>query len=253
MAPGYKIELFASEKEFNDLANPVQLSFDNQGRLWVAVTPTYPHYRPGDQKPNDKLLILEDTDRDGKADKQTIFADGLHLPVGFEFAPEGVFVSQGTNLILLTDTDGDDRADRREIVLSGFDDHDTHHVISAFCAGPSGAIYMGEGVFLHTNVETSYGPVRGTNGGFYRYDPQRRHLERTAPTGHPQPVGYRFRRVGTKYLCGDFQSGSQMDDARFGQTAIRCSNAQILRPDRTRTPGSAHLRFGIHSQQTFSG
>ena len=50
--------------------------------------------------------------------------------------------------------------------MSGFDDHDTHHVISAFCADPSGALYMGEGVFLHTNVETSYGPVRGTNGDF---------------------------------------------------------------------------------------
>ena len=141
---GYKIELFASEKEFPDLANPVQLSFDNKGRLWVAVMPEYPHYRPGDDKPDDKLLILEDTDGDNRADKQTIFASGLHLPVGFEFAPEGVYVSQGTNLVLLRDEDGDDHADSKEIIMSGFDDHDTHHVISAFCADPSGAIYMGE-------------------------------------------------------------------------------------------------------------
>jgi len=139
---GYKIELFASEKEFPDLANPVQLSFDNQGRLWVAVMPTYPHHRAGDPRPNDKLLILEDTDGDFKADKQTVFADHLHIPVGFEFAPEGVYISQGTNLKLYSDTDGDDQADQIEIVLSGFDDHDTHHVISAFCADPSGAIYM---------------------------------------------------------------------------------------------------------------
>lgn len=196
MAPGYKIELFASEKEFLDLANPVQLSFDNQGRLWVAVTPTYPHYRPGDPKPNDKLIILEDTDGDGKADKQTVFAEGLHLPMGFEFSPEGVYVSQGTNLVLLRDTDGDDRADQKEIVLSGFDDHDTHHVISAFCADPSGAIYMGEGVFLHTNVETSYGPIRATNGGFYRYNPMRRQLERTAQLAIPNPWGIAFDEWG---------------------------------------------------------
>ncbi|MGI9542539.1 MAG: PVC-type heme-binding CxxCH protein, partial [Cyclobacteriaceae bacterium] len=201
VAPGYKIELFASEKEFPDLANPVQLSFDNQGRLWVAVMPTYPHYRPGDPKPNDKLLILEDTDNDGKADKQTTFADGLHIPVGFEFAPEGVYVSQGTNLKLLTDTDGDDKADKEEIILSGFDDHDTHHVISAFCADPSGAIYMGEGVFLHTNVETSYGPVRGTNGGFYRYNPQRRHLERTAQIPIPNPWGIAFDDWGQNFFA----------------------------------------------------
>lgn len=175
-APGYQVELFASEKEFEDLANPVQLSFDNKGRLWVAVMPSYPHYKPGDERPNDKILILEDADGDGKADRQATFADGLHLPIGFEIAPEGVYVSQGSSLVLLTDTDGDDRADRREILLSGFDDHDTHHAISAFCADPSGAIFMGEGTFLHTNVETVYGTVRGTNGGFYRYNPARRHL-----------------------------------------------------------------------------
>ncbi len=200
-APGYEIALFASEQEFPDLANPVQLSFDNAGRLWVAVMPSYPHYRPGDGRPDDMLLILEDTDGDGRADKQTVWADGLHLPVGFEFAPEGVYVSQGTNLVLLTDTDGDDRADRREIILSGFDDHDTHHVISAFTTDPSGAIYMAEGVFLHTNVETPYGTVRGTNGGFYRYSPQRRRLERTAQLSIPNPWGIAFDEWGQVFFA----------------------------------------------------
>lgn len=199
--PGYKIELFASEKEFTDLANPVQLSFDNKGRLWVATMPSYPHYKPGDPRPNDKLIILEDTDNDGKADKQTTFADGLHLPVGFEFAPEGVYISQGTNLMLFKDTDGDDKADSREILLSGFDDHDTHHAHSAYAADPSGAIYMGEGVFLHTNVETSYGPVRGTNGGFYRYGPQRHHLERTAQLAIPNPWGIAFDDWGQNFFA----------------------------------------------------
>jgi mono/diheme cytochrome c family protein/glucose/arabinose dehydrogenase len=199
--PGYKIDLFASEKEFEDLANPVQLSFDNKGRLWVATMPSYPHYKPGDTKPNDKLIILEDTDNDGRADKQTTFAEGLHLPVGFEFAPEGVYVSQGTNLVLFTDVDGDDKADRREIILSGFDDHDTHHAHSAYAADPSGAIYMAEGVFLHTNVETSYGPVRATNGGFYRYSPQRRQLERTAQLSIPNPWGIAFDDWGQNFFA----------------------------------------------------
>lgn len=201
VASGYKIELFASEKEFEDLANPVQLSFDNKGRLWVAVMPSYPHYRPGDSKPNDKLIILEDTDNDGKADKQTTFADGLHLTIGFEFAPEGVYLSQGPNLVLLKDTDGDDKADVTEIILSGFDDHDTHHAISAFAADPSGAIFMGEGVFLHTNVETAYGPVRATNGGFYRYSPQRHHLEHTAQLPIPNPWGIAFDDWGQNFFA----------------------------------------------------
>jgi mono/diheme cytochrome c family protein/glucose/arabinose dehydrogenase len=201
MAPGYEISLFASEKEFSDLANPVQLSFDNQGRLWVATMPTYPHYRPGDAKPNDKLIILEDTDGDGKADKQTTFADGLHLPLGFEIAPEGVYLSQGTNMILLLDTDGDGISDKREILLSGFDDHDTHHAHSTYTTDPSGAIYMGEGVFLHTNVETSYGPVRATNGGFYRYAPQRKKLERVAQLEIPNPWGIAFDDWGQPFFA----------------------------------------------------
>lgn len=206
---GYQIELFASESEFPDLANPVQISFDNKGRLWVAVMPSYPHHRPGDSPPNDKLLILEDTNGDGTADKQTIFADGLHLPVGFEFAPEGVFVSQGTNLKLLKDTDGNDKADVEEIILSGFDDHDTHHAISAFCADPSGAFYMAEGVFLHTNVETPYGPVRATNGGFYRYAPQQKKLERVAQVSIPNPWGIAFDAWGQDFFLQT--SGTKMN------------------------------------------
>ncbi|NNF35847.1 MAG: c-type cytochrome [Saprospiraceae bacterium] len=198
---GYKIELFASEKEFPDLANPVQCSFDNKGRLWVAVMPTYPHYQPGDPKPNDKLIILEDRDKDGKADNQITFADGLHLPIGFELASEGVYISQGTNLKMLIDSDGDDVADKEEVLLSGFDDHDTHHAISAFCADPSGAIYMGEGVFLHSNIETSYGPVRATNGGFFRYNPARSHLERTSQVSIPNPWGIAFDDWGQNFFA----------------------------------------------------
>ena len=197
---GYRIELFASEETFPLLANPVQMSFDNAGRLWVSTMPSYPHYQPGDSKPNDKLLILEDTNQDGKADKVAIFAEGLHLPTGFEFAPEGVYVAQGNHLILLTDTDGDDKADKKETILSGFDDHDTHHVISAFCADPVGAIYMGEGTFLHSNVETPYGPVRSSNGGFFRFDPKRKHLERTARLSIPNPWGTAFDEWGQVFF-----------------------------------------------------
>ncbi len=197
---GYKVELFASEKEFPNLANPMQLSFDNKGRLWVATMPTYPHYRPGDPLPDDKILIYEDTNGDGRADKETVFADKLHLPIGFEFAPEGVYVSQEPHLVLLRDTDGDDHADSREVVLTGFDTHDTHHAISAFAADPSGAFMMGEGVFLHSNVETPYGPVRGVDGGFYRFDPQRTHLERTAQLHVPNPWGIAFDDWGQDFF-----------------------------------------------------
>ncbi|MHA7130885.1 PVC-type heme-binding CxxCH protein [Algoriphagus namhaensis] len=228
-APGYKIELFASEAEFPDLANPVQLSFDNKGRLWVATMPSYPHYKPGDPRPKDKLIILEDTDHDGKADKQTTFSDELHIPVGFELAAEGVYVSQGNDLILLIDDNGDDKADRKEILLSGFDDHDTHHAISAFTTDESGAIYMAEGVFLHSNVETSYGPVRATNGGFYRYQPQRHQLERVNQVNIPNPWGIAFDRWGQNFYAET--SGPNVNWMLPGSTLPRYGNANFKGPN----------------------
>jgi mono/diheme cytochrome c family protein/glucose/arabinose dehydrogenase len=197
---GYQAKLFASEKEFPNLANPMQISFDNKGRLWVATMPTYPHYRPGDPLPDDKLLIYEDTNGDGKADKETVFADKLHLPIGFEFVPGGVYISQEPHLVFLGDTDGDDKADVREVVLTGFDSHDTHHAISAYAADPSGAFMMCEGIFLHSNVETPYGPVRGVDGGFYRFCPQKTKLERTIQMGIPNPWGFAFDDWGQDFL-----------------------------------------------------
>jgi len=200
VAEGYKVELFASEKEYPNLANPVQVAFDDKGRLWVAVMPSYPHYRAGDPKPDDKLLIYEDTNGDGKADKEIVFADKLHLPIGFEFAPEGVYVTQQPHLMLLRDTDGDDRADSREVIITGFDSHDTHHAVGAYSADGSGSFMLAEGVFLHSNVETPYGPVRGVDGGFYRFNPKRTHLERTAQVNIPNPWGVAFDGWGQDFF-----------------------------------------------------
>ncbi len=197
---GYKVELFASELDFPNLANPMQISFDDKGRMWVAVMPSYPHYRPGDAKPNDKLLIYEDTNNDGKADKEIVFADGLNLPIGFEFAPGGVYVALEPHLVFMADKNNDDKADSMEIVLTGFDSHDTHHAVSAFTADPSGGIMMCEGVFLHSSVETPYGPVRGVDGGFYRFSPQKTKLERTSQLSIPNPWGFVFDEWGQDFF-----------------------------------------------------
>jgi len=229
LAPGYKIEQFANEKDFPDLADPVQMSFDNKGRLWVAVMPSYPHWRPGDPRPNDKLLIFEDTNGDGKADKETVFADHLSLPIGFEIAPEGVYVSQLPSLVLLKDTNGDDHADEKEILLSGFDDHDTHHAISAYTADPSGAILMGEGTFLRTNVETPYGTVRGTDGGFYRYQPQRHQLERHAQLPIPNPWGIAYDQWGQHFFL--HTSGPDFEWMVPGSIKSRYGSANPRSPD----------------------
>src|SRR5262249_9115282 len=117
---GLKVGLFASEEMFPELVNPVQMSFDTKGRLWVAAWQTYPHWKPKEEM-NDKLLILEDTDGDGRADKCTTFAEGLHNPTGFEFYGDGVLVAMVPDLLFIKDTDGDDHADVRTRVLDGLD------------------------------------------------------------------------------------------------------------------------------------
>lgn len=168
----FKVELFASEREFPELRNPVSINFDAQGRLWVATMPTYPHAFPGIE-PNDQLIILEDTDGDGKADKRSVWADHLYLPLGFEFGGEGeVYVSQEPNLVLLKDTDKDGKADEKTILFHGFGSEDSHHAIHAFVWGPGGGLYMTESTFHNTQVETNRGPVRTKNNAVFRLDPR---------------------------------------------------------------------------------
>jgi len=193
---GLKVNLFASEKEFPELAKPVQMAWDTKGRLWVAVWPTYPHWKPKEEM-NDKLLIFEDTDGDGKADKVTVFADGLHNPTGFEFYNGGVLIAQAPDLIFLKDTNGGDKADLRVTVISGIDSADTHHTANSFTLDPGGALYFQEGTFHHTQVETPYtAPVRCANAGVYRYEPRTQKFESYVTFGFANPHGHVFNRWG---------------------------------------------------------
>ncbi len=200
LAPGYAANLFASEMEFPELKNPVQLNFDSRGRLWILTMPDYPMFQPPN-KPNDRLLILEDSDHDGRADELTVFADGLHVPTGFEFGDGGVYIAQQPNLMFLQDTDGDDRADVRKLILHGFDSADSHHSIGAFTWGPGGGLYMHEGTFHHTSVETHSGPVRNAHGGVYRYDPTTQNFETFVTYNFANPWGHAFDSWGQNFVA----------------------------------------------------
>jgi putative heme-binding domain-containing protein len=196
VAKGFKVELFASEKMFPELTKAVQMAFDPQGRLWVAVWPTYPHWKPGDPM-DDKLIILEDTDGDGKADKCTVWADGLHCPTGFEFVPGGVLVAQAPDIMLLKDPEGKGKATQRLRVVHGIDSADTHHTSNSFVLDPGGAVYFQEGTFHHTQVETPYGPAeRCVNAGVFRYDPRKQKFEVYVTYGFANPHGHVFDHWG---------------------------------------------------------
>ena len=196
VAKGLKVSLFASEKEFPELEKPVQMAFDPKGRLWVAAWPTYPHWKPKEEM-NDKLLIYEDTNGDGKADKQIVFADNLHCPTGFELWNGGVLVAQAPDLMFLKDTDGDDKAAVRTRVLNGLDSADTHHTSNSFFLDAGGALYFQEGTFHHTQVESPYGPPqRCANAGVFRYEPRAQKFDVYVTFGFANPHGHVFDRWG---------------------------------------------------------
>src|SRR5687767_12983447 len=111
IADGFEVNLFASETE--GLIKPIQIRYDARGRLWVIGSAVYPQLEPG-QKPNDKVLVLEDRNRDGVCDRVTTFAEGLMIPTGIELSRDGAYIGHGTELLLLRDTDGDLKADRSE-------------------------------------------------------------------------------------------------------------------------------------------
>jgi glucose/arabinose dehydrogenase/azurin len=209
-AEGYEVNLFASEREFPELAKPIAIKFDSRGRLWVLTSPTYPHYVPG-TPPHDKLIILEDTDADGRADKRTVFADGLYLPMGFELGDGGAYVSQQPDLMHLRDTNGDDRADERRIVLHGFGTEDSHHATHAFTWGPGGDLYFQEGTFLHSQVETPYGPVRVDYAAVFRYVPRTEKLSVFVSYPFANPWGHVVDRWGQ-----DFISDASNGDNYYG-------------------------------------
>ena len=191
---GYEVSLYASEEKFS-LANPMAINFDAKGRLWVANTPTWPHPFPGKQ-PRDSIVILEDTDHDGVADKETVFIDKLNMIHGFALGHGGAYIAQTPNIIYAKDTDGDDQADQFQMLLHGFGGEDVEHSINNFKWGPDGALYFMEGTFLHTQVETPYGPERAALGGVFRLNPRRRQFEVFVSYRFGNPWGQVFDRWG---------------------------------------------------------
>jgi uncharacterized protein len=175
--PDFRVELFASEEQ---VINPIDMTWDEQGRLWVTETVDYPNkFLPG-REGSDRIKILEDTNGDGRADKVTVFADGLNIPTSLVLANGGVIVSQAPDFIFLKDTNGDDKADHREMLFTGWGTFDTH-------AGPSNLRYGFDNQIWGT---VGYSAFEGTVGGEYhqfssglfRFEPDGSRLEYISST-----------------------------------------------------------------------
>jgi putative membrane-bound dehydrogenase-like protein len=166
---GYEVRCFAHEPM---VQNPVAMTWDHRGRLWVVEAYEYPEgsphpapfggeakddqYHPlpktGDKIPRDRVIILEDTDNNGEADKRTVFVEGLNLASAILCGDNGIYVGQQPHLIHFRDDDGDDKPDAWRVVLTGFGREDTHELVNSFTWGPDGWLYMTHGVFTNSKV-----------------------------------------------------------------------------------------------------
>jgi uncharacterized protein len=136
--PGFEISLFACEP---NILNPIFVNWDSRGRAYVIQTTDYPNNLHEGNIGNDKIILCEDTNRDGKADRFVTFADKLSIPTSLTFANGGVICTNGSQMLFLQDTNGDDKADVRKVLFEGFNMADTHAGVSNLHAMPDGWIY----------------------------------------------------------------------------------------------------------------
>jgi putative heme-binding domain-containing protein len=194
VAEGFEVNLFAADPV---IAKPIQMNFDPAGRLWIASSEVYPQIQPG-QVANDKILIVEDRDGDGRADRTSVFAGGLLIPTGIEPGDGGAYVANSTELLHLKDTDGDGKADRTRVVLSGFGTEDTHHILHTLRWGYDGALYFNQSIYIHSHIETPHGVRRLGGGGIWQFRPETVRLE-VFIRGLINPWGHHFDRWGQSF------------------------------------------------------
>lgn len=198
---GYEVRCFAHEPM---VQNPVAMTWDHRGRLWVVEAYEYPNgsehpplfgsvkddsYQPmpklGSPIPRDRVIILEDTDNDGTADKRTVFVEGLNLASAIICGDDGIYIGQQPHLIHFRDADGDDKPDAWRVVLTGFGREDTHELVNSFCWGPDGWLYMTHGVFTHSKVRR---PGQPESEGF-KFDAG---IGRARPMSHEKDAQWEF-------------------------------------------------------------
>lgn len=187
LRPGFRIEPFAAEPM---IRNIIDFTWDERGRLWAVESVDYPNVVLPDGEPGgDRILILEDTDGDGRADNVKVFADGLNLATSLVFANGGLIVAQPPHIFFFKDTDGDDRADEKRILFSGWPREDTHGSVSNLRYGFDNQVWGSVG---YNGFRGEVGGVRFGRGsgailmgaGYFRFAPDGSFLDYVARTSN---------------------------------------------------------------------
>jgi putative heme-binding domain-containing protein len=200
LPPGFEAQLVASEPTIN---KPMNLAFDDRGRLWVTTTVEYPYPVPEGKKGRDRVVVLDDFAPDGRASKATTFADGLNIPIGVLPLGRGdsAFVHSIPAIRRFVDKDGDGKADSSEEVYTTFGFRDTHGMTNAFTWGFDGWIYACHGYSNTSTVKGADGkPIVMQSGNTYRMKPDGSHVEYVTH-GQVNPFGIAFDPLGNMYSC----------------------------------------------------
>lgn len=199
---GMAVRLYADEQNFD--AKPISMTWDERGRLWICETVDYPNELGSGR---DRIRICEDTDGDHRADKFTVFADGLSIPTAITIFRGGAIVQNGTDTIYLKDTDGDDRADMRNVLITNWALGDTHGGVSNFRYGLDNWIWAMQG-YNNSTPHVDGGPTQTFRMGFWRF--------RLTATDPPKVADLEFIRSSNNNTWG---LGISEDGLIFGSTA----------------------------------
>ena len=202
--PGFNVTLFAGEP---DVQQPICMDFDDKGRLWVAECYTYSG-GPYETKLRDRVIILEDTDGDGKHDSRKVFWDKGYMLTSLTWGFGGLWVLHDGTLSFIPDKDGDDVPDSEPVVmLDGWSKDCGHNFVSGLIWGPDGWLYGRHGI-----VDTSYPGVPGTpkeervfmNCGVWRYHPTK-HTVEVVCNGTTNPWGLDYNEDGQWFMTNNVQ------------------------------------------------
>jgi putative heme-binding domain-containing protein len=200
LPPGFEIQLVAAEP---DIHKPLNLAFDDRGRLWVTDTIEYPFPPPEGKKSRDSVKILKDFAADGRARKITTFADDLVIPIGVlplpAAKPQDALVFSIPSIYRLRDSKGGEHADSREVLYTPYGRRDTHGLTGSFTWGFDGWIYAVHGFSNDSTIKAKDGSsIHMNSGNTYRMRPDGGHIE-FFTHGQVNPYGLSFDPLGNLY------------------------------------------------------